>query len=96
MDLQQTYADAMRHHPFGFALYHPCDKTVLKPGSCGYFNTRGDWNPIVAVSISDGQFLKIDDDLQMSPPQTLEWGPKCSEHVTEHRLETKASVYCRA
>ena len=94
MDLQQTYADAMRLHPFGFALYQPCDKIVLKPRSCGYFDTHGDWNPITHISASQDPFVKIEEEeLQMGEPQILEWGPKCSSHVTEHRLAIAGIAY---
>ena len=91
-DLQLNYAKAMRNHPFGFALYHPCNKALLKPGSCGYFNHLGDWNPISDVLSSNGGFVGLDEDLQAAEPQKLSWGPKCSEHVTERRLKTK--MFC--
>lgn len=92
-DLQLNYANAMRHHPFGFALYHPCDKMLLKPGSCGYFNYLGDWNPIADVLSSNGRFVGLDEDPQKAEPQTLNWGPKCSEHVTEYRFKTAAERF---
>lgn len=96
IDLQQLYANAMRHHPFGFALYHPCDKTVLKPGSVGYFNVRGDWNPITHILSSDEPFTMADDELQLGDAQLPEWGPKCSERVTEHRLQGQAKMFSRS
>lgn len=98
-DLQVIYADAMRHHPFGFALYHPCDKSVIQPGSCGYFNDTGDWNPITMVldssSDNDDQspFVKLEEKLQKEGPQLLRWGPKYSDHVTEHRLKGSITTY---
>lgn len=91
-DLQQVYADAMRLHPFGFALYHPCDNTILKPGSCGYFNSRGVWNPIAHVSVAAGPFVAVDKELDIGPLETLEWGPKCSEHVNVKRIKAKVNT----
>jgi hypothetical protein len=92
-NLQLVYANAMRRHPFGFALYHPCDKNVLNLGSCGYFNDLGDWNPITNVSSQDDHnYSGIEEELQKADPQELSWGPKCSEHVTEHREKMKAEM----
>lgn len=96
-DLQVIYAEAMRHHPFGFALYHPCHKNILKPGSCGYFNDRGEWNPITDLanpsSLNELSFVGVDEDLQKGEPQMLHWGPKCSKNVTEHRLKGHTKMY---
>jgi len=91
--LQLIYANAMRQHPFGFALYHPIDKDVLKLGSCGYLNDLGDWNPITNVSSAvDNRYVAVDEELQKGDPQELNWGPKCSDHVTEHREKLKAEM----
>jgi len=92
-DLHLIYAEAMKHHPFGFALYHPCNKSVLKIGSCGYFNHRGDWNSIADISSSNETFTGIHDDLQKAEPHSLKWGPKCSDHVREHRVKAKAGRF---
>jgi hypothetical protein len=89
-DLQQVYADAMRpHRSFGFALYHPCDNEVLKPGVCGYFNSRGLWNPIADIALTDGPFVAVDRELAMAPLETLEWGPKLSERLDVNRAKAK-------
>jgi len=91
--LQLIYANAMRQHPFGFALYHPIDKDVLKLGSCGYLNDLGDWNPITNVSSAvDNRYVAVDEELQKGDPQELNWGPKCSDHVMEHREKLKAEM----
>jgi hypothetical protein len=90
--LQHVYANSMRQHPFGFALYHPSDKDLLKLGSCGYFNDLGDWNPITNVSADDNKYVAIEEELQKADPQELSWGPKCSDHVTEHREKMKTEM----
>ena len=67
---------------------------VLNPGSCGYFDIRGDWNPITDISASQDPFVKIEEEeRQMGDPQILEWGPKCSSHVTEHHLVLGGKAY---
>jgi hypothetical protein len=45
-------------------------------------------------SIEDEQspFVKLDEELQKGEPQLLDWGPKYSEHVTEHRLKAKVKM----
>ena len=98
--LNLTYANSMRHHPFGYAIYHPVEKTDLKPGSCGYFDRDGVWNPICQIdrprpssSAPGSLFTSADEELQKAASQTLHWGPKYSENVTERRLKGKTKMY---
>jgi hypothetical protein len=50
MSLLQQYEEQMKeNHPYGMALYKPQSTKVLRPGSVGYWNQLGDWNPIVQL-----------------------------------------------
>jgi len=46
MKLHDLYAAQMTHHPYGYALYKPTSKKVLRPGAVGYWNELGEWQHI--------------------------------------------------
>jgi hypothetical protein len=91
-DLDKVYAKNMQHHPYGYALYKPMSSTILKPGSCGYFDSLGAWNPI--ANLDDVQSLQKyglqppKERLEKAPPEeNITWGPKVSQNVTEQRMD---------
>jgi hypothetical protein len=49
-DLHKEYAELMKHHPEGHALYIKQSTREINPGMCGLFNYDGRWNPIVQLT----------------------------------------------
>ena len=45
-NLNSDYANHMKHHPYGYGLFHTVSNGILKPGSVGYLDELGFWNPI--------------------------------------------------
>jgi hypothetical protein len=91
-NLQMIYAEAMRHHPYGYPLYQPCNTKSLKLGSCGYLNEYGDWNHICNVLDGTQPFDKVQGDLQLGDTESMTWLPKCSEHVRETKFKANAKA----
>jgi hypothetical protein len=50
MRLDQIYSEQLDSHPEGHALYKKLSTLEIKPGSCGFFDHDGDWNPILQLS----------------------------------------------
>lgn len=49
-ELPEIYTDAMKIHGKGHGFYEPEDSRDVRPGACGYINTSGQWQPIVAIT----------------------------------------------
>lgn len=84
--LNVAYAAYMQNHPFGTALYTPQPVQEFHPGSCGYFDTTGSWNPITDLSdptrLASQGFSPVDEELQRAPAETdIQWGPLASENI---------------
>lgn len=45
----RTYADSMRHHGYGLALFEPISCNSLRPASVGFFGADGNWNLIAML-----------------------------------------------
>ena len=41
--IHRTYEKALKHHPWGSALYIPVNAKSMYPGSIGVFNDDGHW-----------------------------------------------------
>lgn len=89
--LDRVYAQLMSDHPYGWGLYKKVTTRDLHPGSCGYFDSEGDWNTI--IDLSDPQNLTTqgwttpDDQLQDSEgPKSAIWGPKTSSSIRSCRI----------
>ena len=87
-DLHLMYAESLRHHSFGYALYHPCPSTVLTPGSIGYFDNVGEWNPMEFES-----FKTLVQGMKMGEIEHATWGPITTKEVTQIDLSGSASLY---
>lgn len=87
-DLHQMYAETLRHHSFGYALYHPCPSTVLTPGSIGYFDNVGEWNPMEFDS-----FKALVAGMKMGEIEHATWGPITTKEVTQVNLSGSANLY---
>jgi|SRR5271155_4429483 len=94
--LDNIYNKHMRQHHHGYALYKPVSSDLMRPGSCGYFDDSGSWNPI--LDLSDPQSLQKHG---LTPPKELtpapvenniSWGPKASQGVTEQKIDISLGV----
>ena len=92
----QQYADIMRNHPFGVAVYRPLSQIIFKVGACGYFDDFGSWQPIVDLE-RPNQLLEK----KLTPPEKLEkaplddgieWGPKVSSKTTAKKIGLSGGV----
>ena len=89
--LERVYADQMRHHPYGYALYHPASTTTLRPGSVGFFDGLGFWNPIAHLedlpSLQKHGLKRPSEVLERCPSERIrKWTPKTSLRVSEKLL----------
>ena len=86
--LADTYAERMKCHPFGFALYHPASSRILRPGSVGFFDSLGVWVPVAHLEDSESlskhglRFPKTS--LTVAKTERIKgWTTKVSTGVTE-------------
>lgn len=82
------YAEALRHHSFGYALYHPCPNTVLTPGSIGYFDNVGEWIPMEFDS-----FKALVAGMKLGEIEHAKCGPITTKQVTQVSLSGSANLY---
>ena len=86
--LADDYVDQMKHHPYGYALYHPVSTRDMRPGSVGFFDSLGVWNPIAHLEDSESltrSGLRFPTrSLTVARTERIkEWTPKVSANVTE-------------
>jgi hypothetical protein len=87
-NLNIEYGDQMKHHPYGYALFHPVSNESLNPGSVGFLDELGFWHPI--ANLEDPESLSRQGLTSPSAPlsrakssQIKEWTPKQSSKVKE-------------
>jgi hypothetical protein len=87
-NLAQKYANAMTEHPYGYALFRPASSMKLQPGSCGYLDEQGKWNPVI-TNIEDtaelqraGENISAPSPLIAMDPESHVWGPKVATDMT--------------
>lgn len=100
--LDIDYAEQMRRHPFGTALYQPQPRDIFHPGMVGYFDTYGNWNPIIDLSQeaasstceskSTASFTPPKNLPELAVPEKHEWGPKLGTTTRGRRIDVKAGV----
>ena len=95
--LDLSYAKCMKNHPYGTALYTPLPFRHFHPGSCGYFDVHGSWNPIADLSgprtLSSQGYSPVPEELHRAPPEAaVHWGPKISETTRARRLGAEAGI----
>ncbi|MCJ1246416.1 hypothetical protein MMC30_003623 [Trapelia coarctata] len=95
--LNFVYAEQMKHHPQGYALYEPISTEVLKPGACGYFDRYGSWNVVAQLddpeSLQKHGFLDPSEELQADhDKRKVVWGPKCSVGVKGAKVDVEVGV----
>lgn len=95
--LDLTYTRYMKNHPYGTALYTPLPFRIFHPGSCGYFDAHGSWNPIVDLSdpslLSSHGFSAVPEELHRAPPESVfQWGPKISENTNAQKVSFNAGI----
>ena len=87
-NLNSDYSNHMKHHPYGYALFHPVSNGVMRPGSVGYLDELGFWNPIANLedpeSLSRYGLTPPSNPLSRAKPSKIkEWTPKRSSQVKE-------------
>jgi hypothetical protein len=93
--MNHTYAESMKRHPYGYAMYEPESAKIINPGSCGYQTSNGLWTPLFnlkdrAKLVSAG--LEPFDSLERAPQNSREWGPKVSTEVNHLAIDVKADA----
>lgn len=88
--LDQTYRHMMRRHPFGYALFKPAMKKLMRPGSCGYFDHSGQWNRLFNLDDSkafDQQNTMQADCISEETVETgIRWEPMLSEGTMQQDM----------
>jgi hypothetical protein len=95
--LDRVYAQLLRNHPYGWALYKKTTTRDLHPGSCGYFDTDGDWKSLADLTrpdelIRSGWAVPEDPINRHGSSESLVWGPKNSRSVRSHCLGVTAGT----
>ena len=96
--LHEIYAQQMsKRHDYGYPLYEPTSRTIIRPGVCGYVDQHGQWNPIADLSnpeeLEKKGLATPQESLEVAPDdRDISWGPKCSEAVKGRRLGTEANA----
>lgn len=94
--LNRIYADEMRNHPYGYALYQPISASIIKPGVVGYFDATGFWSPLAdlndAAALQAAGLKPPTSKLVAAPPQNSTWGVMTSKSVSGHNFAANPSI----
>ncbi|KAJ5308698.1 hypothetical protein N7508_004077 [Penicillium antarcticum] len=94
--LDIEYADQMRVHPYGTALYNPQPHSIFHPGMAAYFDRTGNWNPIIDLSepySTSTSTLKPPATLPpLAKPENQTWGPKLGYKPHSHQISLEAGI----
>ncbi|WKT52379.1 hypothetical protein QSH57_002893 [Fusarium oxysporum f. sp. vasinfectum] len=94
--LDLKYAELMRAHPFGTALYLPIPSSQFQPGFIGYFDATGAWNPIGDLTSSSSLppgLSSIDGTtLKRAPSQKQMWGPKLGNETRGRAIDLSVGL----
>jgi hypothetical protein len=94
--LDLKYAELMRAHPFGTALYLPIPSSQFEPGFVGYFDSTGAWNPIgdltSSSSLPSGLSPIDSTTLKRAPSQKQIWGPKLGNETRGRAIDLSVGL----
>jgi hypothetical protein len=95
--LDQDYLTLMQNHPYGKAIYKPLAVSSFHPGSIGYFDSVGDWNPIADISSAQAAWPAAftpppTEKLLSAPSENQTWGPKVGQQTTCRMIDLKESI----
>lgn len=95
--LDEVYVTQMRYHGYGRAMYKPVSTSSFHPGTVGYFDKLGNWNPIADLSAIDARWPETftpppSDKLVVAPVETQTWGPKTGKETKSRSIEFRESV----
>ncbi|CVL06804.1 uncharacterized protein FMAN_11900 [Fusarium mangiferae] len=94
--LDLKYAELMRAHPFGTALYLPIPSSQFEPGFIGYFDSTGAWNPIGNItsspSLPSGLSSIDGTTLKRAPSQKQTWGPKLGNETRGRAIDLSVGL----
>lgn len=94
--LNKVYAEEMRNHPYGYALYQPTSSSIIKPGVVGFFDKTGFWSPL--ADLNDEEGLKAaglsppSSKLVAAPDQLSTWGVMTSKSTSGQNFEANPSI----
>ena len=91
--LHRTYEKALKHHPWGSALYIPVDAKDMYPGCIGVFNNDGHW--IKAkwdVTTVDHGFTPIGKDELQIESRALKLDVVHSKQISKMQVKVKTRV----
>ncbi|EON64522.1 hypothetical protein W97_03755 [Coniosporium apollinis CBS 100218] len=95
--LHLRYEEQMKDHPYGLALYKPTSTKLLRPGSVGYWNDLGDWQPIAQLddpeSLQQKRLKAPEEELERAKYKVItDWDRKYSTLVTETNVTGQVGV----
>jgi hypothetical protein len=92
--MSDQYVDALKHFDKLFALWSPDQETEIKPGSCGYFDSEGEWNAIADLcNPADAEKFHYGPALPKPKEKPLgKWDPVCSKNMKWSRVVLDAPV----
>ena len=96
--LHELYTQLLtKRHDYGYPLYEPTFRAIIKPGVCGYIDRHGKWNPVADLNNREElerKGLSIPrESLEFAPDDhDISWGPKCSDSVRGRRLGAEAAA----
>ncbi|KAH8696411.1 hypothetical protein BGW36DRAFT_380944 [Talaromyces proteolyticus] len=94
--LDVIFAEQLRNHPEGHALYNKVSADHLKPGTCGFFDEKGDWNVIEQLCDretweSDG-WIGIPEQLRTETDFGIQWPVKLSESAKGYEIDVDVNL----
>lgn len=93
--LHRVYEKALKHHPWGSALYIPVDAKDIYPGCIGVFNNDGHWiKANFDVTTMGHEFTPIKKDELQIGSRALNLDVVYSQQISkmEVKVKTKASL----
>ena len=91
--IHRTYEKALKHHPWGSALYIPVNAKNMYPGSIGFFNDDGHWiKASWDVTSKDHGFDPIAaEELQLNS-RPFNWDVVHSEKISNMKVKVKSKM----
>ncbi|RSL54595.1 hypothetical protein CEP54_009804 [Fusarium duplospermum] len=89
--LDRVYAQLLCNHPYGWALFKKVTTKDIFPGVCGFFDTDGDWHPLVNLndpsSLADSNMTVPGTGIgKRREPESMVWGPKQSGSTSSNSI----------
>ena len=93
--IHRTYEKALKHHPWGSAVYIPVDAKNMYPGCIGVFNDDGHWIKanwnILSKNHRFAPIASRAEDLEITTTN-LKWDVVHSEKISKMRVKVKSKI----